>query len=96
MEVLHVSHSENEINHAIYEEFVEEIKSFTHYEKLNFHREVFSNTTKGLKGFMHDQNADLLVLLSKKRNFFQNLFHHSVTKDLYEFSDFPFMVVKNL
>jgi len=95
VEVLHVSHAENEINQALYEEFVEEIKSFTHYDKLHFHRKVFQSTTKGLKEFVGDQNADLLVLLSKKRNFFQNLFHHSVTKDLYEFSDFPFMVVKN-
>ncbi len=95
VEVLHVSHSETEINKAIYEEFVEEIRSFTHYDKLNFYRQVFSKTTKGLKEFMHEQNADLLILLSKKRNFFQNLFHHSITQDLYEFSDFPFMVIKN-
>ena len=96
IEVLHVSHSETEINKAIYEEFVEEIQTFTHYEKLTFYRQVFSKTTTGLKQFMHEQNADLLILLSKKRNFFQNLFSNSITKDLYEFSDFPFMVVKNV
>ncbi len=95
VEVLHVSHAETEINKALYQEFVDEIKTFTHYDKLSFHRQVFSKTTTGLKEFMHEEQADLLVLLSKKRNFFENIFHHSITKDLYEFSDFPFMVVKN-
>lgn len=93
--MLHVSHSDNEISEAIYNDFVEEITSFAHYKKLSFRKEVFSSTTKGLKEYMHREKADLLVLLSKKRNFFQNLFHHSVTRDLYEFSDFPFMVIKN-
>ncbi len=95
VDLLHVSHSENDFSLAVYEEFVEEMKSFTNYSKLKFHRKIFPSTTKGLKEFVHEHHADLLILLSKKRNFFQNLFHHSVTKDLYEFSDFPFLVVKN-
>lgn len=95
LDVLHVSHAENDINLAIYNDFVEEIRSFANYKKLYFHREVFPSTTKGLREYVHRENADLLVLLSKKRNFFQNLFHHSVTKELYEFSDFPFMIIKN-
>ncbi len=95
LSVLHVSHAETDINVALYEEFVEEIKSFAHYEKLHFRREVVSHTAKGLKEYMAREKADLLILLYKKRNFFQNLFHHSVTRELYEFSDFPFMVIKN-
>lgn len=95
LNVLHISHSESDINNAIYNDFVEEIKSFANYKKLRVHREVFSSTTQGIKEYVHRENVDLLALLSKKRNFFENLFHHSVTKDLYAFSDFPFMVIKN-
>jgi len=93
IDVLHVSHSSSDANLAIYKDFVEEMESFIHYDKLKFHQKVFSSTTKGLKAFMHEKEADLLVLLNKKRNFFSNLFHHSITKDLYEFSDFPFLVI---
>jgi hypothetical protein len=43
---------------------------------------------------MNEQKSDLLVLLDKKRNFLQNLFSTSVVKELTEFSDYPFLVIK--
>lgn len=92
--VLHISKTDSEIDEALYMEFVNEIKSFVAYDELSFDHFVFAQTAQGILDFMSKQNADLLVLLDKKRNFIENLFARSIIKELSEFSNYPFLVIK--
>ncbi|HBH22158.1 MAG TPA: hypothetical protein DDY13_01920 [Cytophagales bacterium] len=94
IDVLHISKSESDISKAVYQEFVNEIKSFVAYGELDFDRRIFEHTSRGILNYMNEQKSDLLVLLDKKRNFLQNLFSTSVVKELTEFSDYPFLVIK--
>jgi nucleotide-binding universal stress UspA family protein len=94
IEILHISHHDKAIDRAIYEEFAAEIKDFIRFDKVSFSREVFHHVSEGLDEHVQKTETDLLVLLDKKRNFFQKLFHQGLTSHLTNLSDFPFMIVK--
>jgi nucleotide-binding universal stress UspA family protein len=94
IEVVHISRQDQNIDKAIYIDFVEEMKSFVPYKKLVFNREVYKDVKQGIHKYMHDKGADLLVLLSKRRNYFLSLFSSSLTKDLTFFADYPLLIIK--
>ena len=94
VEVLHVSHHDDTIDKAIYEEFKGELMSFVHYKKITFNRVVFNHVAQGLDEYMKETDADLLVLLNKKLNFIRSLFHRSLTQHLDKFTDYPLMILK--
>lgn len=92
--VLHVSHHNDAIDKAMYEEFKSELENFMHGQQVVFDRVVFHNIAEGLDKYMKSENADLLVLLNKKLNFFESLFHRSLTDHLDKFTDYPLMIQK--
>lgn len=92
--VLHVSHHNDAIDKAMYEEFKSELENFIHGQQVVFDRVVFHNIAEGLDTYMKSENADLLVLLNKKLNFFESLFHRSLTDHLDKFTDYPLMIQK--
>lgn len=94
VEVLHVSHHDDTIDKAMYEEFKGEMMSFVHYAKISFNRVVFKHVAEGLDEYMKETDADLLVLLNKKLNFLKSLFHQSLTQHLDQFTDYPLMILK--
>lgn len=94
VDILHISHHNDTIDKAIYEDYINEIKAFVSYDNLSFNRKVYHHISEGLEDYMKTTESDLLVLLYKKRDFFDDIFHHSLTKHLSNFSDFPFMVMK--
>lgn len=94
VQIVHISHHDESIDKAMYEEFKLEMQSFTNYDKLSFHRAVYKHVAEGINDYMHTSKADLLVTLSKQRSWFQHLFFTGITKDLYHFADYPFMVIK--
>jgi nucleotide-binding universal stress UspA family protein len=94
VEILHVSHHDDTIDKAIYEEFKGELMSFVNYDKISFNRVVFKDVAQGLDEYMEETDADLLVLLNKKLNFLKSLFHRSLTQHLDKFTDYPLMILK--
>ncbi len=94
VEVLHVSHHDDSIDKAMYEEFKGELMRFVTYNKTSFNRVVFKHVADGLDEYMKEVNADLLVLLNKKLNFLESLFHRSLTQHLEKFTDYPLMILK--
>ncbi len=94
IEVLHISHRDSTIDEAIFEDYMHEMRSFVQYEKLSFGRQIFNHVAEGLDEYMKSTNSDVLVLLDKKRNFFENLFATSLTHNLSHFMDYPFWVLK--
>lgn len=94
LEVLHVSHHNDAIDKAIFEDFKGGLSSFVAKDNVRIKRLVFNNVAKGLNDHMQKEGADLLVLLNKKRNFLSSLFHLSLTDHLDQFTDYPLMVLK--
>ena len=94
LEILHVSHHDDVIDKAIYEDFKDELSKFVNDKDILFDRVVFKNVALGLNDYMKEKNADLLVLLNKKRNFLTSLFHKSLTDHLDKFTDYPLMILK--
>jgi nucleotide-binding universal stress UspA family protein len=94
IDILHISHHNDTIDKAIYEDYIREMKAFVDYDKLSFNREVYHHISEGLENYMKKSGSDLLVLLYKRHDFFENLFRNSLTKHLSNFADFPFMVMK--
>lgn len=94
LEVLHVSHHDDTIDKALFEEFKSELMKFVPNSAVTFKRLVFNHVAKGIDDYMKEADADLLVLLNKKLNFIESLFHRSLTHHLDKFTDYPLMILK--
>ena len=93
--ILHVSHNDEIIEKAVYNDFIEELTSFIRYDKVSFeHKVVKSDVSRGIEEYMNEKNAELLVVLRKNRNFFENLVHRSITRKLSYLTDHPLLAVK--
>jgi nucleotide-binding universal stress UspA family protein len=92
--ILHVSHHNDVIDKAVYAEFKEELSKFIDSENIKFKRVIFDHVADGLNDYMLSTHADLLVLLNKKLNFLQSLFHKSLTEHLNKFADYPLLILK--
>jgi nucleotide-binding universal stress UspA family protein len=92
--VLHISHSDNILEQAVHESYIEEMKNFVHYDRLSFERVVFHHATEGIHHYMKESDSDLLILLDKKRSYFQKIFKDSLNVSLPQVADYPFMIVK--
>lgn len=92
--VLHVSHHNDTIDKAIFEEFKDELSRFVHSDKIVFERVVFKDVAGGLDKYVKEENADLLILLDKKLNFMKSLFHKRLTEHLDKFTQYPLLILK--
>jgi nucleotide-binding universal stress UspA family protein len=48
----------------------------------------------GINNFSHTHKIDMIVMVTKHRNFWQRVFHPSITKELAMYSDLPLLVIK--
>ncbi len=92
--VLHVSHHDDTIDKAMYEEFKDELRNFVSGQKIDFDRVVFRHIATGIDEYLKNEKADLLVLLNKKKNFLKSLFHTSLIYNLDKFTEYPLMILK--
>lgn len=94
IEVLHVSTHDNTIDKAIFEEFRNELEHFIDSDRVSIRRVVYKNVATGLDEHMQSTGADVLVLLDKKLNFLESLFHTSLIEHLDKFSTYPLLILK--
>lgn len=93
LKILHVGHSEKLLNKAMHQDYKEEIASYVDYHNMDFVYEVYEDEVNlGIDQYMLKENADLLVLLTKHRNFFEKLFNDSLTKQMSYFTDYPLLI----
>lgn len=95
VDILHVSHNARLFEKIVYEDFKKELKSYINYEKLTFTMQVYEDEVNlGIDRYMIAQEAELLVLLTRERNFFEKLFTRSLTQRMSYFVDYPLLVFK--
>jgi nucleotide-binding universal stress UspA family protein len=62
--------------------------------QVSYHEFIDSDIEEGLEDFVSLQKVDLLVMYSPKRNLFERIGHHSVTRKMALFSDVPLLIMK--
>jgi len=95
IKVLHLSNRDNAASHEKYEQYKEELSSFVNYKSLTFELKIKNEAVElALDEYMTETHADLLVLLTSKRDFFESLFHRSIARRLAYLTKFPMLVYK--
>jgi nucleotide-binding universal stress UspA family protein len=62
-------------------------------EPVEFHVIFNEDIKESILDFIMFKKVDILVMLTYKRNFFENLFHHSLTKDCAAHLDIPVLAI---
>lgn len=83
-------------NEKKYVEYTREMKSYFVYDKLTYEQFFTDEEIHiAMEHVLNEHNADLLILIHKKRNFFDSLFHKSLTKKMSYMTNFPLLVFRN-
>lgn len=92
---LHVSSKKDGKNGADFQlKPLQEIYSSISKEKISFDVIYNKNIQKGISDFLDIKPAQLLVMLTKERSFFEGLFHRSISQGMHFQSKVPVMIVK--
>ncbi len=95
IDLVHISSSEKSINKALHLTMVEEIKPFVHYEKIKYVLKSFrGDIALGLEEYLKVSNGDILVTLSKKKEFFDKIFSKNLSRKMSYFISKPLWVIK--
>lgn len=90
---VHVSHSKNKMSEKSYQEFKEELSSFLGYDKISYYlKEYKKDISSGIEEFVNEQQGDVLVLLKRKRNFFEKIMGNSVSTEITYLSTHPLII----
>lgn len=91
--ILHVSTEENPTSIDMFEAYSDFIfDKFYYTVPLNIEQIVHKHPVQGIMEFMQKNGGDLLAMLTHHRNFFENAFHKSVTKQFAMIAEYPIMV----
>jgi nucleotide-binding universal stress UspA family protein len=96
MHIVHVAQEENDIEQAMYNDYVEQTKTYLNYEKISFAIEYNQDPAHGLDAYVIRENADLLAVFYQRKNFIQKLLDESTTKDIAYFATYPVLVFKEI
>jgi nucleotide-binding universal stress UspA family protein len=96
IDLVHVSSSQKAIDKLLHMTMVEEIEPFIAYDKVNFVLKSYRNDLAlGIENYLNVSKGDILFTLSKKRNFFEQIFTNSISKKMAYFINKPLWVIKS-
>jgi nucleotide-binding universal stress UspA family protein len=97
IDVVHVSASQKALDKSLHMTMVEEIKPFINYHKVNFVLKSFRDKLSlGLENYLQTSNGDMLITLSKKKSFFDQIFSENLSKKMAYFINRPLWVIKSV
>jgi nucleotide-binding universal stress UspA family protein len=95
IDLVHISSSLKAIDKSLHMTMVEEIKPFIHYEKINYVLKSYrDNLALGLENYLQMAKGDVLVTLSEKKSFFDQIFSKNLSKKMSYFLNKPLWVIK--
>lgn len=94
LDIVHVCPSDNDVEEAMYNEYVEQTKTYLNYQKLKFAIEYHDDPAHGIDEYVIRENADLLALLYKPRNVIQRIFNESTAREIAYFATYPVLIFK--
>jgi nucleotide-binding universal stress UspA family protein len=73
--------------------FEESLRAALPEHPLAIHHVVHPNEVEGMKAYLKQKNADLLVIMKKRRSFFHHLFNQSFSEQLTYQSKLPMLII---
>ncbi|PRY90913.1 universal stress protein [Mongoliibacter ruber] len=95
IDVVHVSSKDTSIDKSLHKTMVAELKPFVKYEKVNFVLKSYRDEPGlGLENYLITAKGDILVTLSKKKDWFEQIFTNNLSKKMSYFINKPLLVLK--
>ena len=95
IDLVHISRTDKVLDKSLHLTMIEEIKPFIKYDKVNFVLKSFDDDIAlGLDNYLQSAKGDILLTLSKKKSFFDQIFSKSLSKKMAYFIDKPLWVMK--
>lgn len=96
IDVVHISSSQKAIDKSLHLVMIEEIQPFIKYDKINFVLKSYRNDLAlGLENYLNVAKGDMLITLSKKKTFFDQIFSSNLSKKMAYFINKPLWVIKS-
>jgi nucleotide-binding universal stress UspA family protein len=96
IDIVHVSSRTRLIDKALHKTMVEEIKPAVSYDLVNYVLKSFRDELAlGLENYLQLAKGDMLVTLSKKKDFFDQLFSKNLSRKMSYFITKPLWVIKS-
>ncbi|SIS75924.1 universal stress protein [Belliella pelovolcani] len=97
IDLVHVSTKSKSIDKSLHMTMVEEIRPFVKYEKANYVLKSYRDEPGlGLENYLITAKGDVLVTLSKKKSWFDQLFSQNLSRKMSYFINKPLFVIKKL
>lgn len=96
IDVVHISSRSRLIDKALHKTMVEEIKPAISYKFVNYVLKAFrDDLALGLENYLQLAKGDILVTVSKKKDFFDQLFTKNLSRKMSYFITKPLWVIKS-
>jgi nucleotide-binding universal stress UspA family protein len=96
IDVVHVSSRSRVIDKALHKSMLEELVPFVKYDLVNYVLKSFrDDIALGLENYLQLAKGDMLVTLSKKKDFFDQLFSKNLSRKMSYFITKPLWVIKS-
>lgn len=95
IDVVHVSTKMKSIDKSLHQTMVQELKPFVKYEKVNYVLKSYRDEPGlGLENYLIISKGDMLVTLSKKKTWFDQIFANNLSRKMSYFINKPLYVIK--
>lgn len=96
IDIVHVSSRNRIIDKALHKSMLEELQPFIKYDLVNYVLKSFrDDIALGLENYLQLAKGDMLVTLSKKKDFFDQLFSKNLSRKMSYFITKPLWVIKS-
>lgn len=95
IDMVHVSTKAKAIDKSLHQTMVTELKPFINYDKVKFVLKSYRDEAGlGLENYLITAKGDMLVTLSKKKTWFEQIFDKNISRKMSYFINKPLYVVK--
>jgi hypothetical protein len=95
IDIVHVGTKIKVIDKSLHLTMVQELKPFIKYEKINYVLKSYRDEPGlGLENYLITAKGDVLVTLSTKKSWFDQLFSQNLSRKMSYFINKPFLVLK--
>ncbi|UJP64288.1 universal stress protein [Mongoliitalea daihaiensis] len=97
IDLVHVSTKVKSIDKSLHQTMIQELKPFIKYPKVNFVLKAYRDDAGlGLENYLITAKGDILVTLSKKKTWFEQIFDKNISRKMSYFINKPLYVVKKV
>ncbi|MCH6198861.1 universal stress protein [Aquiflexum sp. LQ15W] len=97
IDIVHVSTKIKNIDKSLHITMVQELRPFVKYDKVNFVLKSYRDDPGlGLENYLIISKGDILITLSKKKTWFEQIFSNNLSRKMSYFINKPLLVIKKV